>query len=99
MFLASLHFPYKICTSLSHRPSTLTQVIHLVGQFIMDRTHGVNLTVSDPAVPRFTTGVIVTRQTIKFHHETYLTPSFECVLQDIQCKTCGDVTQYNEITL
>ena len=29
---------------------TLTEVTLLVGQFIMERNHGVNLTVSDPAV-------------------------------------------------
>lgn len=35
---------------LSQWRFTLTEVTLLVGQFIMERKHGVNLTVSDPAV-------------------------------------------------
>ena len=50
MLFSRLDFPNNVCKSTesvavhTHRSHTL------VGQFIMERKHGVNLTVSDPAV-------------------------------------------------
>ena len=43
MFLASLHFPYKICTPLNDCLLTLREAIHWVGQLVMERKHGVNV--------------------------------------------------------
>lgn len=42
MSLASLHFPSKICRSLNEHLFTLREAMHCVGQFIMERKHGVN---------------------------------------------------------
>ena len=43
MFLASLHFPINICTSLNECLLTLREALHWVGQFVMERKHGVNV--------------------------------------------------------
>lgn len=45
-----LIFLTTFASPLSQWRFTLTEVTLLVGQFIMERKHGVNLTVSDPAV-------------------------------------------------
>ena len=59
----------------------MTEVMHLMGQFIMERKHGVNLTVSDPAVHDIYKSHV--QQTIMFHCELYLTTSLKCVLQGL----------------
>ena len=63
---------------LSHSGHT---VVHLVGQFITETKHGMNTDYFTPrCAGRFTKTIIVTRLTIKFHCEIYLTTSLECVL-------------------
>ena len=42
MFLASLCFHNNICSSLNECLFTLREAVHWVGQFIMERKHGVN---------------------------------------------------------
>ena len=49
-YFPGLIFQTMFACPLSQWRFTLTEVILLVGQFIMERKHGVNLTVSDPAV-------------------------------------------------
>ena len=67
---------------LSQWGFTLTEVILLVGQFTMERMHGLKLTISDPAVH-----LIYNKShghyTITFHSEVYLTVSLECLLQGL----------------
>ena len=50
IFFPSLHFPNNICMSPRQWLSTMREVIHLMGQFIMERNQGWMLTVSDPAL-------------------------------------------------
>jgi len=45
-----LIFQTMFASPLSQWRFTLTEVTLLVGQFIVERKHGVNLTVSDPAM-------------------------------------------------
>ena len=66
---------------LSQWLSTLTEVIHLVGQYIMERKHGVNA-ISHRAVQEIYKKSH-SHYAIEVHCEIYLTPSLEYVLQGL----------------
>ena len=84
MFLPSLHCPNNICTSTesvsvhTHWSHTFSGTVHHGEKAWGKRWPSWTL-----VCRRFTTRVKVTKQSVKFHCEIYLTPSLKSVLQGL----------------
>ena len=84
MFLPSLHFPNNISTS-TESVSVHTQWSHTFRRTVHhgEKAWGKRWPSWTLACRRFTTRVKVTKQSVKFHCEIYLTPSLKSVLQGL----------------